>query len=1297
MATVVLGAIGAGIGSIWGASSIGWSVGVLLAGALYGPKQQSQSRGRLTDIPVSGSSYGTMVPIVFGQCRVPGNYIWATDLIENKHTTHVGPRKKGQDVTDYFYTCSFAVLICEGVVPGIRRIWADSEIIYDSTKDDAEELGWTFYTGTEGQLPDPTIEEAEGAGNVPAYRSWCYAVAKDHDLTNYGNRLPNLSFEIAPESVTSGTDPLDEGLGSPSLPVNTWLHVRADSVPGLEGSTVTQWFDESGLTPNHDMFGTSTLLTNAANGHRALRFSAANDQMQTQVFGAQSFNPQNLPPAERLLLPVTVMGAIRLRHTHVSGNTGFIWGGLNSNNGIPSAYGVNAALSHGGVHGTVLAASNGGGGTAAMDDGAVEFGDWQVVWAEYDNDPGTGDGTIRFSVDGGPIQTGVFTGSTSYVGVFGFTLGNVFGGAADMDVAEVIVWDRKLAAGERVGNISYLRKAYQTMPAFKPKRVTDVAFWYDSTVVPGNDNQTFNRWGDRSTLHRDLLQNSASNQLKVRYDGPNGRRVAESAAGKWMSYATALNETIFSSNQAAFYAVIKQNAASVRNHLIAQSGSGNTKILWAWSDQDDLYTDYGNSATTPDARFHANPQPSNWDDTWHVVEFVRFSDGSAELSVDGLKLATGTMSGSFTDTHQALYLGDLGGPFAFGGEIAALLAYSSVPVIADREKILGYLALKYGQTSATVTLSTSSRLDLILENIFRRVGLQPAQYDVSDVSEVQVTGFPIGQRTEARAALEPVLSFYQTDLAEFDGKVWAFQRGRAITATIPAEDMGTVVWSGGDSGTGPREGDILTRRIPELELPSHVDLTYFASPVINSDGTITGDYNQGSQGAERYTKPLQNPLTINTPLTLTPDDARQGAERALYLQWLEREQSQLSLPWRWLHLVPSDVVNVPVGTSLLRMRIIGQDIGLFGPVALTLVLDDVSVLDQNAPGQPPTPYVRQPIVDDTALVAWSGNALRDEDTDRIGLYLAAAGAQPGLWTGAVIYWSRDGTNYEALQAIADAAPIGTTATTLAPYDKTAHWDTQNTLDVTLYNGTLESTSDSAVLNGANAVLVGDEVIQFVTATSIGTNQYRLSRLLRGRRGTDPFWAAHAVGERVVALDPVNVKRVALDDSLIGATVQLKAVGVGQTVASQTAVPLVITGRERYPYTVAHIRGRRETNDDIILTWIRRTRKGGEWQDYTDAALSETVERYDVALLNGAVVVRAWNGLTVPTLTYTAGEQLTDWGALSDTLTIRIWQLGQYGHGYPQTVTLDIAAGTTTPAYGTMDFSDVDLSGLMLFI
>lgn len=53
-----------------------------------------------------------------------------------------------------------------------------------------------IYTGTETQMPDAALEEIVGVGMQPAYRGLVYVVFEDWDLSKYGNRMPDLSFEI---------------------------------------------------------------------------------------------------------------------------------------------------------------------------------------------------------------------------------------------------------------------------------------------------------------------------------------------------------------------------------------------------------------------------------------------------------------------------------------------------------------------------------------------------------------------------------------------------------------------------------------------------------------------------------------------------------------------------------------------------------------------------------------------------------------------------------------------------------------------------------------------------------------------------------------------------------------------------------------------------------------------------------------------------------------------------------------------------------------------------------------------
>lgn len=52
------------------------------------------------------------------------------------------------------------------------------------------------YLGTAGQMPDPLIQATEGAASTPAYRGLAHVVFERLAITPFGNRLPNLSFEL---------------------------------------------------------------------------------------------------------------------------------------------------------------------------------------------------------------------------------------------------------------------------------------------------------------------------------------------------------------------------------------------------------------------------------------------------------------------------------------------------------------------------------------------------------------------------------------------------------------------------------------------------------------------------------------------------------------------------------------------------------------------------------------------------------------------------------------------------------------------------------------------------------------------------------------------------------------------------------------------------------------------------------------------------------------------------------------------------------------------------------------------
>lgn len=190
MATLVLTTVGGAIGGPIGAM-LGGLIGQGVDRELFKPR--GREGPRLNELKVQTSSYGTAIPKLFGTLRVAGSVIWATDLIEHRH------REGGKGrptTTSYSYSASFAVALSTRAIIGVGRIWADGKLLKGAAGDWKASTGFRLHHGGEDQAVDPLIASAEGLGATTAHRGIAYAVFEDLDLTDFGNRIPSLTFEV---------------------------------------------------------------------------------------------------------------------------------------------------------------------------------------------------------------------------------------------------------------------------------------------------------------------------------------------------------------------------------------------------------------------------------------------------------------------------------------------------------------------------------------------------------------------------------------------------------------------------------------------------------------------------------------------------------------------------------------------------------------------------------------------------------------------------------------------------------------------------------------------------------------------------------------------------------------------------------------------------------------------------------------------------------------------------------------------------------------------------------------------
>ncbi len=96
----------------------------------------------------------------------------------------------------------------------------------------------------------------------------------------------------------------------------------------------------------------------------------------------------------------------------------------------------------------------------------------------------------------------------------------------------------------------------------------------------------------------------------------------------------------------------------------------------------------------------------------------------------------------------------------------------------------------------------------------------------------------------------------------------------------------------------------------------------------------------------------------------------------------------------------------------------------------------------------------------------------------------------------------------------------------------------------------------------------------------------------------------------------------------------------------------------------HLRGQRQGDGSILVTWIRRTRAaaGDSWV-LAEVPLGEEREEYEIEILDGGgAVLRAITGLTTPAVTYTAAMMAGDFGGPVASLRARVFQIGALGRG-----------------------------------
>ena len=208
MAQVILSSVGSALGGPLG-GAFGRLAGSLVDRAAIDALSPARQVGpRLAGLQLQSTTEGAPMACVFGRMRVTGQIIWAARFKERRIEQSSGGGKGGPRTVSYAYSLSFAVALCEGPIDGVGRVWADGQVM------DITGVTMRLHTGAVDQTPDPLIEAVEGT--APAYRGVAYVVFEDLPLDAYGDRPPQLMFEVF-RRPRGDTPALEDRLGSVCL------------------------------------------------------------------------------------------------------------------------------------------------------------------------------------------------------------------------------------------------------------------------------------------------------------------------------------------------------------------------------------------------------------------------------------------------------------------------------------------------------------------------------------------------------------------------------------------------------------------------------------------------------------------------------------------------------------------------------------------------------------------------------------------------------------------------------------------------------------------------------------------------------------------------------------------------------------------------------------------------------------------------------------------------------------------------------------------------------------------------
>jgi hypothetical protein len=1218
MAQVILASVGRRIAGALG-SALGSAAGQALDRAAIASLQPARQLGpRLRELQLMSAAEGAPMAAVFGRARVPGQVIWAARFREKRVERQAGGGKGGPKTVDYRYSLSFAVALCEGPIDGIGRIWADGKPM------DMAGVTLRLYRGGESQAPDPLIEVIEGA--APAYRGCAYVLFEDLPLEAYGNRPPQLSFEVFRRPAAAAG--LEERLKGVCLIPGAGEFVYATDVIHRR----------DGLT--------KLTAENVNNGEGRPDLLVSLDQLQAQ-----------LPNLEEVNLIVAWFG------TSLDAGACQIRPGVEQAAKATTPWSWKAGgVGRGGAH--LISHHAGGpayGGTPADRAVLQAIAELKARGLRVTLCP-----FILMDCAGYPWRGRISGEATDVAGFFGdaqpsdFTADGqtvAYDGSADWGLRRMVLHQAKLAQmaggvdgfliGSELRGVTAIRDgdAFPAVAALRDLTAdcravlgTETAIGYAADWSEYFGHQPADGSGD-VFFHLDpLWADAAIDFVGVDFYPPladwregepqEGWDIASGEGFDW------------------FYASPVDREARVRTP-IADGAHGEP---WVFRPKD--LVGWWSNAHHDRPGGVRSPTPTVWVPGSKPIRLIEFGCPAVDKGANAPNLFIDPKSsesalppfstGARDDAGQRRTLEAVLGHFGDNANNPVSPVYGQPMIAAISAWCWDARPFPDFPARATVWAdgpnwarghwlngrAGAAPLAELTVALAARAGVS---LDPGDINGV-VSGYVVEAPMRLRDALEPLALAFAFDAAERGGMATLVARDGPALATLVEDDLALP------DNQGPH-ADARTLETP----PDELRLRFIDE---------TADYRLGGLTVRRDPADGGGTELIDLPIVATSALAQRTGRRVLARTQAAREARTAHLsPRMALTLEPGDRLAFAGDERIWRLGRLDRDEAPRATLSAAEPAEAAGIDPPDWTPPPPTEPAGPPLLFLLDLPPLPG-------AEADARPLVAAGLEP--WRDLDVQAGADAAGLTARAHLTQPAGIGETLTDMAA-GPLHRLDRAGRLTVRMEGAALESRPLRAVLAGANALAIGApdgdwEIVQFLDAELVDAETWTLSGLLRGQAGSDPAMAApRPAGAPVVVLGE-GLARAQVAQSERGLPLIWRAGPAGGPPGGEatTEVTFIWRGLALRPWSPAHPRLAAGEGGDLVFRWIRRARLDGDGWD-VEPPLSEEAERYRIEILDGETVVRAAETDT-PAFVWTAAMQAADFPAgVPDPVTVRVAQ------------------------------------------